>query len=1516
MMSNTMAAETSQSITEELYSNSDNTTHTMSSNISHSTGDALHSPVNTVHVNGDAFHSIGKDVAQRNGSDVVAGGKVRLKSSPVIRLEAISRTEFVCITSLVFMATVFLVVLLLVMPSWMLLESHYPVTMCTPDDVAAFGMSLGKQMSCVYVCDATAIYSQLLKANMDNDTLCGKDGDVLELDSNTTLVCAYDNLYQGVNESMIDMNNSTNLTTVLLSTYTDYQPINGDFDVLMYISRPPSENWDGQPYTLHLNFTVILQGQQIAEQNTILNSIVSHAGDLECGWVGSVCEVSLLTASELGRDDCADLFEFESITVQVLFHQWFSPFSATLNMATTNSVNNTIADSKNTTTTTTTTTTQLKANSGTSEHGSSVSVVYITVSDAFLWCIFGTHVLLGGGMVVYTVVFIRMTYAHTQLPFSEWIVERKWAVCQCVAAIIVASDPVYYMAVSNIIYTSTAALTTLIATDELIVNLSVGVIFFVNLLFMHSFYMEGHVSMGSWRFYLSKIVFLCVWVAVVLLLFSFEFMELFDKASYQAIGRMDTAGFVLSITLVSFYFGRMMWVGHLNVRRFRGEWSLYVRHRQIGVRVMILYQSMVYVIWILEGSVLPNVWLNRLRVDRYDSYTGFSTLFVRSFATNVLVVLTVVSTTYGYLPPSKEQLDVAVTEVSILNRSSHVRGVFSLYTAHWMRAGSRFAYKHTTVGVQRQSACGTPYHQISAPGLCKSDGGESKGDGRLCSESHSTTERNPSGEIVLNSVYTAGMTGDVDPEHETGRGFLGRECVNRDTQVVSPRRMARQGYVGVVSRAVCVGAVSSVRRTQTCCAQEGVCLRDDVCCAHAAVNCSVRGSGRRNSIHTASDRQSHTGDPCTRDRGCGLLGGRLVSGSHLPHTHGVFGRSSAQHCAETSEGIAAYALGQEVGNPYQGQEVGSPCQVQAVGSPYSGRRPMPSVSNNACPEPHMKTLGIGKVSQAEREGMQTFKTAFEGNNTDYHVIEHVEDAATDTHFLVFTQDDNLVISFRGTKSKDNAVTDLRASLVPTCTDLTRASRRSRHSCATQSDCRTENVLVHQGFMMAFASIRERLFACMRQQIERAQDLQGPGANVCAQCSVLRTAGRETTGDASTKPLRDADPHLASDGDHMPDLASEVVSNRHRTSPHRESPCTIPSHTSGIGCGEISGKRPAPLHTFITGHSLGGALATLCAFELAQEFATSELELTVYTFGSPRVGNSRFAAQYNQLVPNTHRLVNDGDPVCGLPKFMAPQFLNITYKHVGTCYVIAERGDMIINPCFPERMFQLRSKRIPSQHTIGSYRTGILRCLKTMTRRLLAQQKGQPLEAEAEASYELGTALQVFTSVLSAPSEMYTYDNEAGAADDGLHQYAKDPSQAGPASVRYLKDVAQMSLNDSMALNSRKSRRKPRRGSSASVHEDTRQQKGGKVLHRTPTIPPAARPSSSTVQLSHLKHLKRALSTRDMHHRDASLIKPIADARETTRFDAPWEDHSVATAPSVPAYDIETGGKEKAEEKIL
>lgn len=102
---------------------------------------------------------------------------------------------------------------------------------------------------------------------------------------------------------------------------------------------------------------------------------------------------------------------------------------------------------------------------------------------------------------------------------------------------------------------------------------------------------------------------------------------------------------------------------------------------------------------------------------------------------------------------------------------------------------------------------------------------------------------------------------------------------------------------------------------------------------------------------------------------------------------------------------------------------------------------------------------------------------------------------------------------------------------------------------------------------------------------------------------------------------------------------------------------------------LRAKKQRPV--FLTGHSLGGALATICSLDLWVKLEISRREIFVSTFGSPRVGNADFAMVYKEVVPLHWRIVVDPDMVAKLPK--------VGYRHVGKKAVLTPHGDMFLDP---------------------------------------------------------------------------------------------------------------------------------------------------------------------------------------------------------------------------------------------
>ncbi len=91
-------------------------------------------------------------------------------------------------------------------------------------------------------------------------------------------------------------------------------------------------------------------------------------------------------------------------------------------------------------------------------------------------------------------------------------------------------------------------------------------------------------------------------------------------------------------------------------------------------------------------------------------------------------------------------------------------------------------------------------------------------------------------------------------------------------------------------------------------------------------------------------------------------------------------------------------------------------------------------------------------------------------------------------------------------------------------------------------------------------------------------------------------------------------------------------------------------------GAIAASRNPPKPLFITGHSLGAALAALAALSCVDQNAPPR---AVYLFGMPRTGGEQFRDRYDAaLGPCTFRHVHGEDIVARVP----PSFIG--YRHVG------------------------------------------------------------------------------------------------------------------------------------------------------------------------------------------------------------------------------------------------------------
>ncbi|CAI5742901.1 unnamed protein product [Hyaloperonospora brassicae] len=244
----------------------------------------------------------------------------------------------------------------------------------------------------------------------------------------------------------------------------------------------------------------------------------------------------------------------------------------------------------------------------------------------------------------------------------------------------------------------------------------------------------------------------------------------------------------------------------------------------------------------------------------------------------------------------------------------------------------------------------------------------------------------------------------------------------------------------------------------------------------------------------------------------------------------------------------------------------------------------------------------------------------------FDLITHLRSNYTDTHAVVaWSLEDHqrLVISFRGTTSKENWKSNLRADQKVLW--IRSRGLRWRKSCLEKvKDAAAKIPLlnmalprVHRGFWIAYESIRDELKDVIRLILD-----ENPGVSV-----------------------------------------------------------------------------------YVTGHSMGGALAVLAAYDLAVNFS---IKVNMYNFGGPRVGNPSFRQHYDSFVPTSFRVVMDGDIVPGWPRFWG------LYQHVGTEVSLDVAGNLIVDPSFVERHLHSSSRRKTTMHGTNVYRESIAKCHENLT----------------------------------------------------------------------------------------------------------------------------------------------------------------------------------------------------------
>ncbi len=155
------------------------------------------------------------------------------------------------------------------------------------------------------------------------------------------------------------------------------------------------------------------------------------------------------------------------------------------------------------------------------------------------------------------------------------------------------------------------------------------------------------------------------------------------------------------------------------------------------------------------------------------------------------------------------------------------------------------------------------------------------------------------------------------------------------------------------------------------------------------------------------------------------------------------------------------------------------------------------------------------------------------------------------------------------------------------------------------------------------------------------DVRPLGTSDCGRCTLLTAGGQDVLAFRGTKNLRD----LLTDGNAWLDSIDNYPGLVHRGFAHAV-------HDLWKWFGWRFGQRGV----WITGHSMGGAMATLASVRLK---AAGVNVAGVYTFGCPRVGDSEFSQAYGAA---QFRVIDAIDFVPHLPAAFA-------YRHVGTAVTV-------------------------------------------------------------------------------------------------------------------------------------------------------------------------------------------------------------------------------------------------------
>jgi hypothetical protein len=311
--------------------------------------------------------------------------------------------------------------------------------------------------------------------------------------------------------------------------------------------------------------------------------------------------------------------------------------------------------------------------------------------------------------------------------------------------------------------------------------------------------------------------------------------------------------------------------------------------------------------------------------------------------------------------------------------------------------------------------------------------------------------------------------------------------------------------------------------------------------------------------------------------------------------------------------------------------------------------------------------------------------------------------------------------------------------------------------------------VHAGFWAAYASVREQflvaaVMAILKHRRSHLNDFEASHASKSAFDRQPVEVGGWAGGDIEMGKTMDPS-RRQSYGSLDPDQVSSQDGGTLRSEGNAG------NHELQMEFSEME-----PLRISITGHSLGGAMAVLAALDLSTNMRTiaealccedyfhppltegisrlSQLRawtgpvLSVYVYGSPRLGNAALMSLVNRTVPSLYRVQVNGDLVTMVPKIAG------FYRHVGTAVVVddEEGGGLVLNPSILEQVFLRRTTGSLANHSLDRYRVCMEACFERdeldeyRTKEFRAVSRAQHLQQQ-NAATETGMLLSSSSSFI-------------------------------------------------------------------------------------------------------------------------------------------------------------------------